>query len=537
MDLDILIRNGKLIDGTGNPSYISDIGIKNGVIVEINTSLEYEASRTIDAINHIVCPGFINVHSHFDDILLIMPKARSNIHQGITTLVVGNCGLGHAPILPKRKSLIEEEIKHFKGAEFLIDYATFEEYLTKAEKIRCPVNLAFLVGYGIIRKMGGQAYENRPPTGEEVKLMKDLLRESMDAGAFGMSTGLIYAPQSFASTNEIIELAKVVGEYGGIYASHIRNEGEYIIQAMTECIEIAEKSGCKGHISHHKVAGKINWGKSIQTLKLIDEANARGVDITYDQYPYNRGASDLHAALPPWVHEGGIQHMLTRLKDLNTRFKIKHDIIQGIEGWENWISLVGFDKLFISSVNSDKWKKYEGYSIAEISKYLREKDEWEVFFEILIDANANVEITIENMDEEDIKRIMTADYQMFGTDCVAIPASEAFGKSHPRGFGTYPRVLSKYVREEKILTLEDSIRRMTSFPAQKFGIKGRGLIKKNKWADIVIFDPKMVKDKATYEKPHQFPEGIPYVIVNGIIVIDKGKQKNKKSGRVLHRFD
>ena len=537
MKLDIIIKNGTIADGTGEPLYKSDIGIKEGKIVEIYNSLEYEAERIIEAENHIVCPGFINVHSHFDDILLIFPKARSNIRQGITTLIVGNCGLGHAPIHPKRKHLIEEELSQSVRAHLQLNYETFEDYLIKVEKIRCPVNLAFLIGYSIIRKTAGPAYENRPPSKDEVKLMKKLLREGMQAGAFGMSTGLIYAPQSFTSTSEIIELAKVIGEYGGIYASHIRNEGEYVLQAIAECIEIVEKSGCKGHISHHKVAGKKNWGKSIQTLSLIEEANTRGIDITFDSYPYNRGASYLSATLPPWVHEGGLDQILTRLKDEKTRLKIKNEIIHGIEGWENWISLNGFNKLFISSVKSDKWKKYEGFSIADVAGKSGEKDDWDVFFEILIDSNTNVDITIESMDEEDIRRIMTSPYQMFGTDCCAIPPSEEFGKEHPRGFGTYPRILGKYVREEKLLSLEDAIRRMTSFPAQKFGLKERGLIKKNKWADIVIFDPKTVKDKATYENPYQYPEGIPYVIVNGMVVIDNEKQRDIKSGRILRSFE
>jgi N-acyl-D-amino-acid deacylase len=537
MKFDILLLNGTIIDGTGNSRYKGDIGIKDGKILEISSCIKAKSLRTIDATDHIICPGFINVHSHFDDNLFIVPNAGSNIHQGITTLIVGNCGLGYAPINPKRKSLIEEDISRSISAGYQIDYTTFEEYLIKAEKIRCPINLAFLIGYGTIRKMGGQAHEARPPTEGEVIVMKNLLKEGMEAGAFGMSTGLIYAPQSYASTSEIIELAKIVGEFGGIYTSHIRNEGEYVLEAITECIEIAEKSKCKGHISHHKVAGKINWGKSFQTLKLIKEANARGINITFDSYPYNRGASYLSTTLPPWVHEGGLNSIITRLKDEKTRLKIKNDIIHGIEGWENWISLNGFNKLFISSVNSDKWKKYEGYSITQIAENFEEKDVWDVFFEILVDSNINVNITIESMDEEDIRKIMTSPYQMFGTDCSAIPLSEEFGKEHPRGFGTYPRILGKYVREEKLLSLEDAIRRMTSFPAQKFGIKERGLIKKNKWADIVIFDPKTVKDKATYENPYQYPEGIPYVIVNGMVVIDNMKQRDIKSGRILRSFE
>jgi N-acyl-D-aspartate/D-glutamate deacylase len=535
MEIDILIKNGFIVDGTGNPGYYSDIGISKEKIAIISKGMDEKVSKVIDATNHVVCPGFINTHSHSDDILLVNPKLRSNIHQGITTLVVGNCGTSWAPVTKEKKDLIERELKiALGGADFQIDYSTFEEYLSKMEKIRCPANLAFLIGYAIIRKVGGQGYDNRPPTPDELERMKRLIREGMQAGALGLSTGLLYAPQSYANTEEIIELAKVVGEYDGVYASHIRNEGNEVIEAIKECIKIAEKAKCKGHISHHKIAGRINWGKSDETLKLIEEANLRGVDITFDQYPYNRGAASLSAALPPWVHEGGIIQMLDRIKDDKFRDKIKDDVLYGIKEWENWISLMGFDKLYISSVNSEKWKKYEGYNISYIAED-KLVDPWEVFFDILIDSETDVSITIESMSEEDIRKIMVNKFQMFGTDCVAIPASDAFGKIHPRGFGTYPRVLNKYVKEEKILTLEDAIRRMTSFPASKFGFKKRGVIRENYWADMVIFNLNTVKDKATYENPHQYPEGIPYVIVNGMIVIDKGKQKNKKAGKILRR--
>ncbi|MBA7587538.1 N-acyl-D-glutamate deacylase [subsurface metagenome] len=379
-------------------------------------------------------------------------------------------------------------------------------------------------------------FENRPPTAEELTLMKEIVANAMQAGAIGMSTGLMYSPQGFATKEDVIELAKVVAEYNGIYASHIRSEEDRVVEAVQELIDIVEISGCKGgQISHHKMAGMRNWGKSKVTLQMIADANARGLNIRCDQYPYNRGSSNLRAALPPWVHEGGREQLLERLKNFETRAKIKTSIMEGVENWENWIDLMGFDHLYLSSTDSDIWRDMESKSFAEIAT-IKGKDAWEIFFQVLIDTEATANITIESMGEEDIKNIMTSPYQMFGTDSVAVPAMEMIGKVHPRTFGTYPRVLAKYVREEKLLIMEDAIRRMTSFPAQHFGLHDRGLIKEGMAADLVIFNAETIRDTATFEDPLHYPEGISYVIVNGQIVINRGEQNQEVfPGKVLRR--
>jgi len=538
MPYDLIIKNGKIINGAGNPWYRGEIGVENGKITKIAPKIKHDAKKVIDANGMIVCPGFIDIHSHTDYILPVSRSQESTLCQGVTTAVVGMCGDGMAPI-PEGK---EEEFKNRVGrldpvlAQVEYPYHTFKEYLEFNEKKRNSANLAFFIGYGNVRTIGGQGGEDRSATSEELDTMKGYIREAMEAGAFGMSTGLIYAPQLFASTNEIIELAKVVAEYNGLYFSHIRGEGESATKSIKEVIEIVEKSGCAGgQIAHHKISGEKNWGKSEDTIRLIAEANDRGISITCDQYPYNRGMTDLMSALPPWTRKGNNDEILERIKKPEVQKRIKEDVEKGTEGWENWIRDSGMNNLFISTVNHDDWKDIITKNIAEITKIKGLSNDFETVFNLLIDNKLGVQITIKSMGDEDIRRIMISRYQMVGTDGSGIPAAISSGAFHPRFFGTYPRILGKYVREEKILTLEQAIRKMSSFPAQRLGLQDRGLIIEGNWADLVIFDPDKVIDKATYEQPYQLPEGIPYVIVNGVIVVERGKKNRKAPGKVILR--
>ncbi|MFW9948682.1 MAG: amidohydrolase family protein [Candidatus Thorarchaeota archaeon] len=538
MSFDLIIRNGKIIDGTGNPAYRSDITIVNGKIENLRFQFEEKGDIEINAKDCIVCPGFIDIHSHTDYILPLLPKLESTIQQGITTQTIGMCGDGLAPLHPDKiqpiRDMLTAQTSLYKNFEF--KWKTFSEYLTQMEKIRCPANSVFFVGYGNIRIAGGQGFENRPATLQEMDSMKQYLREAMEAGAYGMSTGLIYPPQVFSSTKELIELCKIAAEYKGLYFSHIRGEDENLIPAIKEFIEIVDKSKCiGGQIAHFKVSGKKNWGSSIQALKLIEDANLKGLNVTFDQYPYNRGMSNLPTALPPWVLEGGKEKSLEQIKNPLVRKKIIEDTLKGLEGWENWIQNNGFDKLYISTTQTEKWKDIRGKSISQITQLKNLDNDWDTFFQLLIDEKFDVLITIESMCEEDIERIMINPFQMIGTDGAGVPANPMVGAVHPRLFGTYPRVLSQYVREKKLLSWEEAIRKMTSFPARKLGLKNRGLIYEGNWADIVIFDPKTIKDKSTYDDPIEFPEGIMYVIVNGIIVVDHGKQKRKYPGKILRR--
>ncbi len=530
---DIVVKNGKIIDGTGNPWYKSEIGILNGKIAKICRSLK--GAQEIDAAAMVVCPGFIDMHSHSDFVLPFFNSMESYVHQGITTCVTGMCGSSLAPLHPEKIEDFKRDASTFlplyKNLE--INWRTFKEYLAEMEKIPVPLNLVFFVGYENVRIAGGASYENRLPTSEELQKMREYISEAMEAGAFGMSTGLIYSPQMYAQTEEILELARVVADYDGLYFSHIRDEGRAVTEAVREFIEIVEKSGCRGgQIAHHKISGRPYWGTSRETLQLIEEANIRGVSITIDSYPYNRGCSSLMTALPPWAREGDHNTIMERLQNPFEKERIKKDMT---EGWENWISIHGFDHLYVSVAHTEKWKSMEGKSISEITRIKGNPDDWETFFELLIDEELGVSITLETMGEEDIRRIMTSRYQMVGTDGMAIPKDPTLGGFHPRFYGTYPRILGYYVREQKVLELEDAIRRMTSFPAQRLGLQDRGLLKENMWADIVIFDPETVIDKASYEEPHQFPEGIQYVMVNGEVVVENGRQMKRFPGRILRR--
>ncbi len=539
MSFDIIIKNGKIIDGAGNPWYKADIGIKDTNITKIRPNLDEEADKIIDATNMLVCPGFIDMHSHTDYSLVLghqFTRVASFIRQGITSCVIGMCGDGLAPIPKEGKEEAVEQIMKMTGLNVEIDlpWNSYEEYLKQLEKNKCAINLVPVVGYNNIRIAGGARFENREPTDEELSTMKEYLREAMEAGAFGMSTGLIYAPQIYAKTEELIELAKVLRDFNALYFSHIRGEGKTVIDAVKEVIEIVKKSGCAGgQIAHHKVTGEIYWGRSKETLRLIEEANEDGISITCDQYPYNRGMCNLSATLPPWTREGNVEEMKTRLRDPEVRERIKSEITKDeIEKWENIVHDDGFKRIFIVSAPAERWKDIIGKNIPEITKIKGFNDDWETYFELLLD---DPQVTSEGQGWEDIRRIMTSRYHMVGTDGAGIPYLPSLGAFHPRFYGTYPRILGKFVREENLLTLEDAIRKMTSFPAQRLGLRDRGLLRENNWADVVIFNPETVIDKATFEEPHQFSEGILHVIVNGTIVVENNKQNKKRPGKILRR--
>ncbi len=538
MKYDLIIKNGKIIDGTGNPWYQTDVGIKDGKITKIGQLKKKNTDKEINANGLVVTPGFIDPHSHSDFAIPFDPHLASTVRQGITTAVVGNCGDSLAPINKEKLDLFEKMANIFSppGETLNITWQTFDEYLLAMEKGGCSTNIVPLIGFGTVRIAGGPGFEDRPPTNEELKHMKMYIHEAMQSGAFGMSTGLIYTPQIYAKTEEVIELAKVVAEYGGIYFSHIRGEGATLVEAVEELILIVEKSGCfGGQVAHHKASGRLNWGKSKTTLQLIEEANENGLNVTCDQYPYNRGMTSLITVLPPWVHIGGIEKILERLEDSKTLERIRKDIAQGIKGWENWMKDLGTDKIYISSVKTDQWKDVEGKNISEITKLKSKQDDFTTLIDLIREEKGEVSILVEGMHEEDIRRIMTNKFTMIGTDGwgVAPTGVLGHGKPHPRFYGTYPRVLGKYVRQEGLLTLEEAIRKMTSFPAQKLGLHDRGLIRENMWADVVVLDHNEVLDRATYEDPHQFPIGIKHVIINGEIVVEDEEQTEKLPGRIL----
>lgn len=540
MNFDILIKNGRVIDGAGNPWYRADVGIMDGKIAKIGRLKGSSAAKELDVSGKIVCPGFIDPHSHSDSSLFFDARFESTIRQGITTVAVGNCGESLAPLNPEKMDIFKKLIDMYTppGVEFKPTWHYFEEYLEAVDQIPCSTNIVPLVGFAPVRISGGPGYEDREPTAAELESMKNYVKEAMEAGAFGFSTGLIYTPQYYAKTDEIIEVTKVISKYNGIYFSHIRGEGATVVDAVKEVIEIVEKTDCAGgQIAHHKVAGKPYWGASKETLRLIEDANARGLNITADQYPYNRGMTSFITVLPPWVHIGGVEKILERLQDPANQERIRKDVEQGIEGWENWIKDVGFGGIYIASVKTDKWKDIEGKSIAEIAQIKGNADEWQILFDLLLEEKAEVSITVESMGEEDIKHIMQGRYTMIGTDGSGVSPTGplSHGKPHPRFYGTYPRVLGHYVREKGIMTLQEAIRKMTSFPAQKLRLWDRGLVREGMWADLVVFDPETVIDKATFTDPHRFPEGIHHVLVNGEVAVEDKQQTKNMPGTVLRR--
>ncbi len=536
LKFDIVIKNGRIIDGSGNPWFKADIGIIKGKITKIGLIDPSAKTAIIDAKGLIVCPGFIDIHSHSDYTMPFDPLVFSTVHQGITTLVVGMCGASLAPVNPEKKELFDKEFSMSAppGLEYNITWSSFSEYLDAMEKIGCSSNVAHVIGFGMIR-LAAMGYEDRKPTKDELQQMKDSIRDAMIAGAFGISTGLIYTPQVYADTEEVLELAIEVAKHNGLYFSHIRNEGNLVIEAIQEVIEIVEKSGCRGgQIAHHKVSGKANWGLSKETLKLIEDTNQRGISITCDQYPYNRGATSLITLLPPWTHEGGLDKLVERLKDPKMKEKIKKDLYEGTT-YESFIKNSGWDCVYISSLETDKWSKFMGKSLDEITKEVGEKEPFEVLCEILIAEEAKGGMTVESMSEEDIQRIMTGRYTMIGTDgsAISLIGPLSYGKPHPRYFGTFPRVLGHYVREKKIMILETAIRKMTSLSAQRLGLTDRGLLKENMWADIVVFNSETIIDNATFTNPHQLSVGIEYVLVNGEVVIEKGEHQSNLPGKTL----
>jgi N-acyl-D-amino-acid deacylase len=530
-EFNLLIKNGRIVDGTGNPYYKADVGISGGRIREIRKGIDpTRAHRVIDAPGLTVCPGFLDAHSHDDYYLLANARCDDKVQQGVTTTVIGNCGLSIGPATDEHRA---EMVTFFKMAggkrvkEEDLNVGTLGDFLRKIERSKPGINVLPLVGHSVVR-IAALGFANRPPTGEELAKMKKLVRESMEDGAFGLSTGLIYAPGNYAATEEIIELSKVVREFGGIYTTHMRNEGDLELPAITETIRIGEEAGLPVHISHHKVAGKSNWGKSVETLGMMAEARAKGVEVTCDQYPYNAGSTFLAAILPPRVLAGGPEVFSEKLKDPHFRAEVVNIVErEKVEGWENLIQASGFEGIMISV--SPRHPEYVGKFIADIAK-MANKSSYDVLFDLVVEEKLAVMVILFMMTDEDIQRIMKSPLTMVGTDGVP-----GFGveKVHPRMTGTFPRILGRYVREQGVLTLEEAIRKMTSFPAQTFGVRYKGVLKEGFDADIVVFDPETIIDRSTYEDPNQKPEGIHYVLVNGEMAVEHGNVLGATSGRVL----
>lgn len=526
---DILIKNGKVIDGTGNPWFEADIGIKGDTVAAIGKLSTKGAKTVIDAKGLVVSPGFIDIHAHSDHELLVEGEGHSHIRQGVTTNVIGNCGISAAPVSSVSRKHQEAGIAN-QYPDLDLDWSSMGDYLARLEKQGTSLNVAALVGQGTVRN-AVMGFKDGAPSSEELNEMQNLVKQSMEQGAFGLSSGLIYVPGCYASTEELISLAKVAAEYNGSYNSHIRGENDTLLDAVAEAIEIGRKANIPVQISHFKAMGRHMWGKSADALKMLEDARKQGIDVTCDQYPYNASATGLGAYMPPWVHVGGTEALMARLKDTDTRAKIKHEILNGLPGWISLHKGVGWDNTVITYCRKHE---LEGKTVSEIAKE-RGKDDFETAFDILLECEGQVSVVYFTIGDEDIERIMKHPLTMIGSDssAIAVEGPLASGKPHPRSFGTFVKVLGHYVRENKTITLQDAIRKMTSLPAQKMRLYDRGLLLPGMKADVVVFDPSTVNENGTYTEPFAYPDGIEYVIVNGKETIRHGEHLGTKAGRVL----
>jgi len=519
-----------IIDGTGQERYLGRIVVENELIVKMGDDVDSEdLDYVIDAQGMIVAPGFIDTHSHSDLQVLVNPHLEPKIRQGITTELLGQDGISMAPLPKEFISPWRKNLAGLDGDSDDIDwnYETTEGYLSLIEKTGTSLNESYLVPHGNIR-MEAMGLDNRKPTADELKKMCDITRREMEAGAFGLSTGLIYMPCAYADTAEIIALCKVVAEYDGVFVVHQRSEADTILISMREVIAIAHKSGVKVHFSHFKVCGRKNWASLDKVIELLEEAKAEGVKVSFDQYPYVAGSTMLGVILPPWVHDGGTDKLLERLANSELRKKMIFDIENGIPGWDNFIDFTGLDQIFVTSVKTEENTDLIGKNLLEIGE-IRGKDPYEATFDLLYQEENAVGMVDFYGKEEHVIRLLKREEQNVCTDGLLA------GKPHPRVYGSFPRVLGKYVREDNVLTLEEAVRKMTSKPAEVFGFEGRGVLKEGNFADIVIFNPETVIDLGTFIDPTQSPIGIEYVLINGSVVLHSGTYNTNLAGKVLRK--
>ncbi len=513
---DIVIRGGVVIDGTGSLGHKADVAIVGDTIAAIGELPASAAESEIDADGKIVCPGFIDIHTHTDFSLLVNPRAESKIRQGVTTEIGGNCG---SSIVPIGDDSLEQAQKSVKKYGLTVDWRDIDEFLGKLEDKKIGINYGTFVGNGTIRGLV-MGLEDRKPTEVEMEKMKAEVAKAMRQGALGLSTGLIYTPSLYADIDEIVTLVEVVAQHNGIYASHIRGEGATLFSAIQEAVTIGERARIGVQIAHFKASGEKNWGKAERALKMLDEARGRGIDVTADRYTYLAGSTGLTFLLPTWIKDGGPKVMVERLKDSQISDKIKASLSARARGTQ------------------DFWNKVilciDGSTLAEASKK-RDMEPEDFVCQFLIEKGGTASICHFSMCQEDTDLILKHPLVMIASDSSAkAPYGKlGEGKPHPRGYGTFPRAVQEYVRERKVVALPEMIKKMTSMPADRLALTRRGRLKKGNYADICVLDYENVRDNATYAQPHQYPDGIEYVMVNGQVVIAKGEHTEKFPGRVI----
>lgn len=535
--IDLLIKNGRIVDGTGAAACAGDVAIQGGMIVKIAPEITEDAKEVFDAAGEVVCPGFIDIHSHTDATITLNPRAESKIRQGVTTEVVGNCGMSVAPLTPAYLTEVKDHLKinsDFRKTEDLGNaWNSFGEYIDHLNGLPIGINLMPLVGFGTLRSavMGHKA---GPPSEAEFRAMENLLERSLDEGAIGLSTGLEYVPESFSKTEELIRLCRVVARKDKLYATHMRSESQGLFPAIEEAIRTSEESGCRLQISHLKLGGKFNWGETDRLFKMLDDAVARGVKLTWDQYPYAAWGSGLVDYVPSWVISNGPEKMKARLSDPDTRRKIRAQVDAEIEEGIHAYNTAPWDCVQVAMVRSEKAENIMGRRIADLAAE-KNMDPIDYVFDLLVQEDGLVKILVFCMSEQDIINIMLHPDTIISSDARAVAdyGELSMGSPHPRYYGAFPRVLGKYVREEGLLTLEDAIRKMTTLPAKALKLTDRGVLAPGMIADITIFNPDEISDVATFEKPHQYSKGIRKVMISGRTVIDGAEHTGTMLGEVI----
>lgn len=527
MKFDLIIKGGIIVDGSGAAPYTADVGICGEYISNIGKLATQSAERVVSAADLVVCPGFVDIHSHSDYNLLINPQAESKIRQGVTTEVGGNCGYSAAPI---RGKVLAERRQNYKAQfDLKLDWQGVDEYRLRLENRGLAVNYAPLAGHNTIRA-SVMGMKDRKPTPAEMQQMEDSLSQALEQGVFGLSSGLIYPPACYANKDELIRLAGIVSQWGGIFTAHIRGEGAELLSALEEMVDIAKASGVSTQVSHLKTAGEQNWNKLQKAFDILEDAQAQGVNINADRYPYLASNTGLAALLPDWFFVGGVEEQLVRLRDTAARKRLKEHMLTNHPQPGYW------DKVIISRVCEQKQRRFEGLSVTKAAA-LAGQNTLDFIFDLLLSERVQVEALYFIMNEDNLRRIIEKPYVMVGSDsaCLADYGPLGKGKPHPRAFGSFPKVIRKYVREEKILSLSEAIRKMSDLPCHKLGIAKRGRLQTGNFADIVIFDLGKITDKASYERPFCYPEGIHYVIVNGKITVEQGQHTGMFAGKVLRK--
>jgi N-acyl-D-amino-acid deacylase len=527
---EIVITNGHIIDGTGSPWYSGDLGIRDGKIAAIGNLTAAPRNRTIDAQGSVVAPGFIDMLGQSELTILVDPRLPSKIYQGITTEITGE-GESVAPLNDAMVHADQEQYDHYR---LQANWRTFRDYFSLLEKQRIGINIASYVGATSVRRMvlGDNDVQ---PTPAQLKQMKSLVAQAMHDGAIGVSTSLQYAPAPYAKTEELIALASEASKFGGIYATHMRNEGTSVLPAIDEAVRIGREAHIPVEIWHIKVAGKPSWGHMPEVVAKINAARAQGIDVSANTYAYTAWFNDFSAFIPPWAHDGGNANLIERLKDPTTRARIRKDMLTPSDQWDNeWNEIPGPDAILIGVVHNPQLLPLQGKTLAEIAKIWK-RDPMDALFDLLIEDHALTDVAVFGMSEPDVALALQQPWVSIDNDSSGTSPDGILGQEHPhpRAYGTFPHILRLYVRETHLLTLEDAIRKFSALPAQRMRLTDRGVLKAGMHADVVIFDLAIIHDVATFEKPNQLSEGMEYVLVNGVPVIDRGKMTGALPGKVL----